>query len=91
MLTDSDIDRMNDIMDRVLARREEREFPPDRDEDRIAEILHRAERAAEEEHARLLETVGGFGSSVKYQEPVYESDEEMDFPNLDRYRNWAEE
>ena len=88
MLTNADIDRFDSIMDRITQRREERGFPPDRDEDKIAEILYKAERAAAEEHARLVESTQQFASAVRFQVPANEIDDGRGFPQIDRYRNF---
>lgn len=87
MLTNADIDRFDSIMNRTLQRREERVFLPDRNEDKIAEILYMAERRAEEEHARLIESTQQFAASVRFQSPANQS-EDNGFPQMDRYRNF---
>jgi hypothetical protein len=89
LMTDSDNERMEDIMDRILARREERDFFPDRDEDKIADILNAAENKAALEHALFIEARNDFSSAVKYQVSANESDEEKEFPQFDRYRDFG--
>lgn len=86
MLTDSDKERLDSIMAASIKRMEERVFPLDRDEDKIAEILSRAERAAAEEHERLVESKAGFASTVKFQTSVTDSEDNKEFPNINRYR-----
>lgn len=89
MLTDSDIERFDSIMSSVMQKREDRGFNvPDRDEERIAEILSNAERRAAEEHARLVEVTQQFASVVKFQESASDSDEAKAFPDMDDFRNF---
>ena len=89
MLTDSDADRFDSIMERILQRREERESIPDRNEDRIAEILYEAEKAAAEEHTNWIYSVEQFASSIKFQAAASDSDNSKEFPQIDRYRNFT--
>lgn len=90
MLTDADIERFDSMMAAVMQRREDRGFMiPDRDEERIAEILGDAERRAADEHSLLLELKQRFASAVKFQESVVDSDDNKDFPELDNYRNFG--
>lgn len=84
MMTDSDIARMDAIMAKTMQRREDRGFMiPDRDEERIAEILSNAERRAVEEHALLMESTQQFASAVKFQEAANDSEDAKDYSQLD--------
>lgn len=92
MLTDSDVERFDSIMATVLQRREDRGFMiPDRDEEKIAEILSRSERRAAAEHALWLQSREDFASAVKYQMAAVDSEENKAFPQMDRYRNFESE
>ncbi len=92
MLTDSDMERFDSIMSAVLQRREDRGFEvPDRDEEKIAEILSQAERSAAEEHTLWAQSVEQFASTVKYQESAVASGDAHSFPQMDRYRNFDSE
>lgn len=88
MLINSDVERFDSIMDRILRQREERGNIPDRDEDRISEILLRGERSAVDEHERWVESSQQFASIVKFQPAANDSDKGKEFPNLNRYRNF---
>lgn len=86
MLTDNDIERMDSIMESVLQLREERGYMPTRDEDKIAEILQRAEKSASAEHQRLLDSELQFVSVNRHQIAVKNSDNLKSFPQVDRWR-----
>lgn len=92
MLTDADNARFDSIMNKVVQRREDRgDNTPERDEERIAQILGNAERRAALEHALWLESKERFASAVKYQPAAVDSDEVKEFSNIDRWRNFSEE
>ena len=58
---------------------------PERDEEKIAEILRRAEKSAAEEHARLVESInqnGGYIGNTSRQETVSQSDEPTRFTQM---------
>ena len=58
MLTKADIQRFDSIMAAVMKKREDRGFNiPDRDEDKIAEILDKWEKSAKEMDAAWLEEI----------------------------------
>lgn len=91
-LTNEDVDRLDSIMNAVTQRREDRGMNlPDRDEEKIAEILSGADRAAYNEHERWLNSMEQFGSAVKFQPPIANGDDGKKFPQLDRYRNFTGE
>lgn len=85
-LTESDKERLDQILERANQRIEEREFPADRDEDKIAEILHRAELAASEEHRLLVESKQDFAGPIRHQEKADRSETLTEFPQIDRWR-----
>lgn len=87
MLTANDIMRLDEIMERTMAAREQRGCIPDRDEDKIAEILFRAEESARREREALVEANYGFASNVRHQEPARNSDESTEFSSLSRWKN----
>lgn len=64
MLTERDVQQLDQIMASVAKRRMERIYPPDRDEEKIAEILQEWETSSEEQHQLLLM------SQWLYAEPV---------------------
>lgn len=89
MLTDADIERFDSLMSTVMQRREDRGFDvPDRDEEKIAEILSNAERRSADEHTLWLQSKEQFASTVKFQEAAIDSDEVKEFPQMDNYRNF---
>lgn len=89
MLTDADIERFDSLMSAVMQRREDRGFDvPDRDEEKIAEILGNSDRRAADEHSLWLQSKEQFASTVKFQEAANDSDELKDFPQMDNYRNF---
>lgn len=90
-LTNEDVERLDSIMNAVIQRREDRGLNiPDRDEEKISEILRKADRTAMVEHEQWLYSVEQFGSTVRFQPPVSEDDSKR-FPQLDRYRNFTGE
>lgn len=91
MLTESDNDRFDSIMSAVIQRRSERDVLPDRDEEKIAEILGGAERRAAQEHALWLQSKEQFASAVKFQPSASDSEEVKDFANIDRWRGFNED
>lgn len=57
MLNKKDIERLDSIMAAVMQKREARGFDlPDRDENKIAEILEKWERSTADEHARWADS-----------------------------------
>jgi hypothetical protein len=89
MLTDFDIERFDSIMTSVMQKREDRGFMvPDRDEERIAEVLGNAERRASEEHTVLVESKQQFASVIRYEESAVDSIDSNAFPEFDNYRNF---
>lgn len=85
MLTDSDKERFDSIMEKVMEKRLLRTSPPVRDEEKIAEILRRAEQSAAEEHARLVESInqyGGYIGNTSRQDSVSQSDEPTRFSQM---------
>lgn len=86
MLTESDNERLDSIMDAVLQLREERGYPPPRDEDRIAEILQRCEKSAAEERQQLVESEQQFARPVRPQTSAVDSEGLKSFPQMDRWR-----
>lgn len=89
MLTNSDKERFNSIMEKVMEKRLLRTSVPERDEEKIAEILRRAEQSAAEEHARLVETInqnGGYIGNTNRQETVSQSQEKSDFSGMARMK-----
>lgn len=57
MLTKEDIERFDSIMAAVMQKREARGFDvPDRDENKIAEILEKWDRSTADEHARWIDS-----------------------------------
>lgn len=92
MLTESDIERFDAIMNGVLQIREARGFNvPVRDEDKIAEILSRGERAADEERQALVDSERLFAGPVKAQRAAKDSDTLKNFSALDRWRGQDED
>lgn len=98
MLTDSDKNRIKDIMEKVMQKRLLRTSPPVRDEEKIAEILRRAEQRAAEEHALLVESqnmYGGYIGNTSRQENVAKSEEKSNFSSMarlkKRFKKQAEE
>lgn len=87
-LTDSDVERFDSIMNHVIQKREGRDFLPDRNEDRIAEILYQSEKSAAEEYENWIGSKERFASPVKFQPAASGSDEGKGFPQIDRYRNF---
>ena len=62
---------------------------PQRDEEKIAEILRRAEQSAANEHALLLESInqyGGYIGNTNRQEDVQQSDEPTKFTQMARLK-----
>ena len=90
MLTEYDIERLDSLMTSVLQKREDRGFMvPDRNEERIAEILSDAERRAAEQHAQLVEVKQQFASVVRFEESAIDSEATNSFPEFDSYRDFG--
>jgi hypothetical protein len=87
MLLDSDIQRLDMIMEAVLNKREQRGYLPDRDEDKIADIIRRAEEAAEREHQLTVESRQDFASPVRRQEDVKNSENVKETSSIVRWKN----
>lgn len=87
MLTDSDVGRIEEIMLRITAVREKRGYIPDRDEDKIAEILQRGEDAARIQHELLVESSYGFASPVRIRDRAMDSEDPREFGSLSRWKN----
>lgn len=88
-LTNEDVERFDSIMDAVLQRREDRGMnTPERDEEKIAEILH---RTSVDDYDSWLYSTEHFGTAVKFQPPANNNDNCKKFPQLDRYRNFTGE
>jgi hypothetical protein len=89
MLTNSDREKFDSIMENVMEKRLLRTSVPERDEEKIAEILRRAEQSAAEEHARLIESInqiGGYIGNTSRQEDVRQSEEKTDFSSMARLK-----
>ena len=86
-LTDYDVMRLDEMFGRAQETRERRGYIPDRDEDKIAEILGRADEAARVQRELLVDSGYGFGSSVRFQEPVATSESTKEFETLSRWKN----
>ncbi len=89
MLTNSDREKFDSIMEKVMEKRLLRTSAPERDEEKIAEILRRAEQSAAEEHARLLESINqnsGYIGNTSRQEDVRQSDEPTKFTQMARLK-----
>ena len=85
MLTNSDKERFDSIMEKVMEKRLLRTSVPERDEEKIAEILRRAEQSAAEEHARLVESInqnGGYIGNTSRQDSVSQSEEKSNFSSM---------
>lgn len=63
----------------------------DRDEDKIAEILQRAEDGARIQRELLVESGYGFGSAVKHQEPARNTDVVKEYNSLSRWKDREKE
>lgn len=85
MLTEQDVVRFEVIMDRVFATREQRGYIPNRDEDRIAEILEAGDDAARLQHDLLVDS--NYGSSVRSRDKISDSEDLRDFTSLSRWKS----
>lgn len=89
MLTESDRERMDNLMENVLEVRSQREEPVVRNETRINEILRSAEARANAEHQLLLEsrnTYAGYIGNGVAQTPVRQSENLKKFPKLSDWK-----
>lgn len=89
MLSSSDMMRLDTIFDGVFEKREQRGYLPDRDEDKIAEILFKADESARVQRELLLDSGYGFTSDVKFQERARDIDAEdaAEYNSLSRWKN----
>lgn len=89
MFTQCDKERMDNIMQKTMEVRSQREDIPVRDEARIAEILRTAEARANEQHQLLLESrntyTGYIGNGVA-QTPVSRSESLKKFPKVSDWK-----
>lgn len=89
MLTNSDREKLDSIMEKVMEKRLLRTSVPERDEEKIAEIIRRAEKGAAEEHALLVDAInqyGGYIGNTSRQEDVRQSDEPTKFTQMARMK-----
>lgn len=74
MLLELDVEKLDSMMESVLQLREERGYMPNRDEDKIAEILQKWEASSAEQHRLLIESQRQFTDKPKYQRAANQSD-----------------
>lgn len=84
MLLESDRERLDEMFDAVFNRRKERGYVPERNEERIAEILADWDRSAAEEHDLLMESKRNW--TVKAQPAASRSSNLKQYPTLNRWK-----
>jgi hypothetical protein len=81
-MTEIDVERLDSIMGSVLQLREERGYVPPRDEEKIAEILHKWNLSADEQHKLLVESKQQFAAKVRHQVAANKSEKLKEFPSI---------